>query len=391
LGVWGLGIGPNPQSPIPNPQSPIPNPHELNYNYFKYLDFDKEKLKNNFINKFLIKENILHKRESYKNEVKKKSSNKSNNTFINKKIVCEECKAIVKFKNSFKCPLCGYKFKNNETINDENNIIGNNNNPNLDNKNKNKIIIKNDNKSKNNFINLIIDYFKNYQNKSKNIDNSLYEESLNIDIHSPLFDILINEDFYKNIFTIIIPIGNIKTNKIANNYINTFNKLNQDKTKYLSLFVNYKSDEDIEFLSKLNINFNVIKKLIIYNYNNDIYDRDEFLNFILSFQFNSLVYLEIKAKLYYENNDKAKLEKKIIEGLISMKTLKEIKIDLNYINSEEISKTKGLNNSVEKLNILWNQNINDCILHNLQNNFINISSLFIVINPNSKGKKKIIN
>jgi len=22
----GLGIGPNPQSPIPNPQSPIPNP-----------------------------------------------------------------------------------------------------------------------------------------------------------------------------------------------------------------------------------------------------------------------------------------------------------------------------------------------------------------------------
>jgi hypothetical protein len=24
IGHWGLGIGPNPQSPIPNPQSPIP-------------------------------------------------------------------------------------------------------------------------------------------------------------------------------------------------------------------------------------------------------------------------------------------------------------------------------------------------------------------------------
>jgi len=24
-GDWGLGIGPNPQSPIPNPQSPIPS------------------------------------------------------------------------------------------------------------------------------------------------------------------------------------------------------------------------------------------------------------------------------------------------------------------------------------------------------------------------------
>jgi len=40
MGDGGLGIGPNPQSPIPNPQSPIPNPH---YNYLK------EKIKNIFI------------------------------------------------------------------------------------------------------------------------------------------------------------------------------------------------------------------------------------------------------------------------------------------------------------------------------------------------------
>ena len=33
---WGLGIGPNPQSPIPNPQSPIPNPHiRVNYEKMK--------------------------------------------------------------------------------------------------------------------------------------------------------------------------------------------------------------------------------------------------------------------------------------------------------------------------------------------------------------------
>jgi hypothetical protein len=31
IGDWGLGIGPNPQSPIPNPQSPIPNPHGVKY------------------------------------------------------------------------------------------------------------------------------------------------------------------------------------------------------------------------------------------------------------------------------------------------------------------------------------------------------------------------
>jgi hypothetical protein len=45
IGDWGLGIGPNPQSPIPNPQSPIPNPH-----LFKI---------NNLIN-FFVKINIFN-------------------------------------------------------------------------------------------------------------------------------------------------------------------------------------------------------------------------------------------------------------------------------------------------------------------------------------------
>ena len=31
IGDWGLGIGPNPQSPIPNPQSPIPKLNNLIY------------------------------------------------------------------------------------------------------------------------------------------------------------------------------------------------------------------------------------------------------------------------------------------------------------------------------------------------------------------------
>jgi len=31
IGDWGLGIGPNPHSPIPNPQSPIPNPLSKKY------------------------------------------------------------------------------------------------------------------------------------------------------------------------------------------------------------------------------------------------------------------------------------------------------------------------------------------------------------------------
>jgi hypothetical protein len=41
IGDWGLGIGPNPQSPIPNPQSPIPNPQShifLNKIFFYYYN-----------------------------------------------------------------------------------------------------------------------------------------------------------------------------------------------------------------------------------------------------------------------------------------------------------------------------------------------------------------
>ena len=35
IGDWGLGIGPNPQSPIPNPQSPIPIKND---NFTKYMN-----------------------------------------------------------------------------------------------------------------------------------------------------------------------------------------------------------------------------------------------------------------------------------------------------------------------------------------------------------------
>jgi hypothetical protein len=47
IGDWGLGIGPNPQSPIPNPQSPIPNPQ------FKMIfSFLKNKI---FFSKIIMK------------------------------------------------------------------------------------------------------------------------------------------------------------------------------------------------------------------------------------------------------------------------------------------------------------------------------------------------
>jgi len=47
IGDWGLGIGPNPQSPIPNPQSPIPNPQFIFFkDYFIKKDVNKFNEKN---------------------------------------------------------------------------------------------------------------------------------------------------------------------------------------------------------------------------------------------------------------------------------------------------------------------------------------------------------
>jgi hypothetical protein len=47
IGDWGLGIGPNPQSPIPNPQSPIPilitNFIIIFLSNNKYISFNKNK------------------------------------------------------------------------------------------------------------------------------------------------------------------------------------------------------------------------------------------------------------------------------------------------------------------------------------------------------------
>jgi hypothetical protein len=43
IGDWGLGIGPNPQSPIPNPQSPIPI-YIKNYSNIKFSIYFIKKL-----------------------------------------------------------------------------------------------------------------------------------------------------------------------------------------------------------------------------------------------------------------------------------------------------------------------------------------------------------
>ena len=109
-----------------------------------------------------------------------------------------------------------------------------------------------------------------------------------------------------------------------------------------------------------------------------------------------------KVNLYSNIDCSYEIEKKMIEKLILINTLKSIKFEFNKINDEEISKIKGENRYVNFLRIKWNNIENDCILYNLQNKFSNVcdidletsldfnnkeeKTLNIYPNPNSKTR-----
>ena len=52
IGDWGLGIGPNPQSPIPNPQSPSPIPMKGKILIKKIIKI--QNIKETFLIKYII-------------------------------------------------------------------------------------------------------------------------------------------------------------------------------------------------------------------------------------------------------------------------------------------------------------------------------------------------
>ena len=84
----------------------------------------------------------------------------------------------------------------------------------------------------------------------------------------------------------------------------------------------------------------------------------------------SLDYLD--ERLYYKEE-----EKKMIKKFIDIKTLKEIKLNLSFISSNDIEKIEGENTSVKKLIIDWNIENDDNLLYNLQKKFPNLTDLEI--------------
>ena len=141
-----------------------------------------------------------------------------------------------------------------------------------------------------------LNYFKKYLNRN---EFCLYEHSINIDLDSPLFDFLAKTYFFNQIFNIVIySTNNEEYNSL---YLPKFEELNKLTCKYSSLFLIYfesirEKEKSKNILNELNINFEQIKKIIIYcnswihiNYNNLFNDL-----FKQKIQ-NNLVYLEFKS------------------------------------------------------------------------------------------------
>ena len=75
-------------------------------------------------------------------------------------------------------------------------------------------------------------------------------------------------------------------------------------------------------------------------------------------------------------------EKKIMEKIISMKSLKEVIISLKTINNDNINEIQGKNPSVEKLEIYWDKKKkSDTNIINLQKKFPNVKNLSLSIYP----------
>lgn len=104
--------------------------------------------------------------------------------------------------------------------------------------------------------------------KENNYDNVLTgfvspEYNFKIDVYSPIFELLSKEKFFE-LFCINVDTDLIKSFKLKNFYITTFDKLNKNDSKYAEIFFSFIQPEDINYIKELKIDFNKIKRLTLF-------------------------------------------------------------------------------------------------------------------------------
>ena len=141
-----------------------------------------------------------------------------------------------------------------------------------------------------------LNYFKKYLT---NNEFCLYEHSKNIDLSSPLLEFLAKTDIFNKIFNIMI--YSTKNKEYNSLYLPKIEELNKLNCHYSSIFLFYVEcfDENQNYkniITELNINFEQIKKIIIYCYSwLDINYNDLFNDLFKQKIQNNLVYFEFQS------------------------------------------------------------------------------------------------
>ena len=131
-------------------------------------------------------------------------------------------------------------------------------NPNINYVNKNSLKNKLDKFLSENNINN--NYFNTYLNSYFKKTNNYEEES--IDIYYPFFELLFeNNNNFDKLF-IIIPLNFIRRQNLKNDYINIFKRIKKSNIESLSLLFTVESINEVELLTKFNLDFKIKKMRI---------------------------------------------------------------------------------------------------------------------------------
>ena len=186
-----------------------------------------------------------------------------------------------------------------------------------------------------------------------------------LDIYSPFFALLLINENLEN-FIISIKISIIEKFNLENDYISVINKINNLNIKYPDIELEYKDGKDVDYLCKLNINFNKVKRLVLTKENSDeINNHDYFFQnlFLLKDIQNNLIIFEIESNSMTNYINIRGNSFKYINNILSLEILilKNIIFENTFIlklyNLQNLSLIKCENISFDENNIFNLKNL----------------------------------
>ena len=224
----------------------------------------------------------------------------------------------------------------------------------------------------------IINYLNNVAYKIKK-NNTIIDKELALDIYSPFFEIISKTELFELKFTIPINADLIKKNNLKGDYISAFENLNASNIKYSSIYFQFKSGDDINYLAEFKIDFKRIKRLtIVLDYEN-YFSWNKFLETLFSFDnlCTNLVYFEFKNILLYKLDY---IELNSIKNINNCELLEQLSLDYFKFKEPFILELKNL----KKLNLRCCENISF-----KEDGFSSLESLIIIGSHIAKSESLI--